>query len=258
MPDRFEMIGSRGLVLAAEAHRPAGWRPGGPAVILCHGMLSHKGSAKHVSIAEAAAGLGLLAVRFDFAGRGDSGGALADLTISGQVMDLSCVVSRVKDMGAGRLSLVGASLGGTVSVLYAGRQGGVECVAAMAAVSRPAGLFVDLLGAGQVDRWKRTGVLDTGEGPLGWGFAEDARQQDVLGAASMLRCPALFVHGSLDSTVPWQSSCDLASAAGSLARVQIVEGADHRFSEPVHLSALRTLIVDFLSRHSGVERAGGK
>jgi alpha-beta hydrolase superfamily lysophospholipase len=251
MERRLEIDNGRGRMLAARVHRPGGWSDGGPAAIICHGMLSSKDSPKHVGLAEGLAKRGILAMRLDFTGRGESEGSLGELTVGGQVRDLAAAVARVGQMGAGRLGLVGSSLGGTVVVLYAGRRGGVDALAALAPASRPGELLVDRMDPGEVARWERTGELPTEAGPLSWEFVEDARSQDVLDAARVIGCPAMLIHGARDDVVPRDSSLSIFESLEADGELIVVENGDHRFSDPEHLALVTERVISWLSRHLG-------
>jgi pimeloyl-ACP methyl ester carboxylesterase len=240
---------SRGrITLAGILHRPPLWRAGGPAAVVCHGMLSTKDSPKHEAIAAALSQRGVLSLRFDFAGRGQSGGDMVrDLTVSGEVEDLRAAVSLLRSLGASSVSLAGSSLGGTVVALLAGRDGGIRAIACIAAVARPGALFGRMLGSERMDAWRRTGILHLEQGDLGYGFHEDAAGQDVLSAAARIACPALFVHGALDDVVPLQSSRDLGAAVAGESDLVVIEGADHPISLPAHRELAARLVAGWLS-----------
>ena len=110
-------LSRRGLMLRGSLHRPTSRASG--AVVVCHGMLSSRASEKHFLICEGAAGGGFVALRFDFAGRGESEGGPDDLTISGELADLQAAIGLVRDLGFARPFVVGSSLGGTVAVMAA-------------------------------------------------------------------------------------------------------------------------------------------
>ena len=83
--ERVTFTNSRQHVLAGVLHGALD----GVAVICCHGMLSTKDGPKHVMLTEMMAERGIAALRFDFSGRGESGGRLYDMTYSDEVDDLA-------------------------------------------------------------------------------------------------------------------------------------------------------------------------
>ncbi len=238
---------ARGQRLAGVLHAPEAWPDGGPAVIVCHGMLSSKDSPKHALFARELSQRGLLALRFDFAGRGESEGDMSALTVSGEVQDLTAAVAFLRGREAGPISLVGSSLGGAVAVLYTGKFGSIASLVTLASVSRPAAIFRDLLTYDEIERWRATGSHDFDEGSLGYGFYEDALDHDVLAAAARITCPALFIHGSRDDVVPPSSSRDLHAVASGRKRTIEIDGADHRFSDPAHLRQVLGLVLGWIA-----------
>ena len=81
----------RGVRLAGLLHLPAGARDptGLPAVVLCHGMESTKEGAKHQALAARLVALGYVCLRFDFSYVGESEGRFEDLTLTGEVPEVS-------------------------------------------------------------------------------------------------------------------------------------------------------------------------
>jgi predicted alpha/beta-fold hydrolase len=103
-----------------------------PLVILCHGFLSHKDSSKYRQLAQIFAQESIATVRFDFRGCGESGGLLAESSISRRWRDLQRVIAMGLELNGfdGRLALLGSSLGGYLALLEASRNSQVRCVAA--------------------------------------------------------------------------------------------------------------------------------
>ena len=113
---------SRGLKIFGVIHRgtdPAG-RPS-PGVVMYHGFMASKCQPPHrlfVQLAEAIAGLGIVSLRIDLPGRGDSEGDTIDMTAEGdlaaaqQVIDL---LAMQPDVDGARIGLVGISWGGVLA-----------------------------------------------------------------------------------------------------------------------------------------------
>ncbi len=92
-----------------------------PCVITCHGLFSSKDSDKFLSIARVFTDRGIAVIRFDFSGCGESTGSIADTTVTGRLAELTAVVqfARQHQLPGPRLGLLGSSLGGYLSLLYA-------------------------------------------------------------------------------------------------------------------------------------------
>lgn len=241
-PQPVELRNPRGQRLVGDLHGE--W---GPAMaISCHGMLAHRQGPKHVMLANLLAGQGIGTLRFDFAGRGESEGDLFDLTYSGEIADLLAAVEFMASRGAQRIGVFGSSMGGAVAILAAAREERIAAVATLAAVAYP----------GQLEErypavchgWRQQGYIELEGARIGRAFLEDALQHDTTAAASVLRAPMLILHGTEDDVVPVADAHDLAAAARNVS-LDIVSGADHRFSRQVHLRPAMRQVASFLAGH---------
>jgi pimeloyl-ACP methyl ester carboxylesterase len=202
-------------------------------------MLSSKDSAKHTLVCRRLALAGVAALRFDFAGRGESDGRLDELTVTGQLDDLEAAVARARVQGGRRISLVGSSLGGAVSILVAAEHAEVEELVTVAA---PA-----FLPTAPRHRWNEPRDVERSEA-IGSVFFEDAVRHDIPAAAARVRAPWLILHGGGDEVVTPDHAESLADANPG-ARLLVHPDADHRFSEPDHLAWLVDRITGFVVRH---------
>jgi len=119
---------SQGLKIFGVIHR--GKDPSklpGPGIVMYHGYLASKSQPPHrlfVQLAEALARLGIVSLRIDLPGRGDSGGDSIDMTVEGdlaaaqQAID---VLAMQPDVDRKRIGLVGISWGGILAASLAGR-----------------------------------------------------------------------------------------------------------------------------------------
>ncbi|MBC7793312.1 MAG: alpha/beta fold hydrolase, partial [Clostridia bacterium] len=185
-------------------------------------------------------------IRFDFSGRGESQGALFDMTYSNAIEDLDAVIGWLGKRGVQRVGLFGSSMGGAVALLTAARDERVVAIATLAAVGYPSAIedrFPD-----EAQSFIERGFIDTEYGRIGKGFYEDAMQHDVVAAVSILRAPILVMHGSDDEIVPQTDALDIASSARN-ATLEIVDGGDHQFHGQTFLRPAMKRIADFLANH---------
>lgn len=247
------------LHLAGVLHLPD--RAPGAGVVICHGMLSHKGSDKHVAIADGLCARGLAALRFDFQGRGESPGDMLGLTISRQMEEARAAMACLRERtGVVRLGLVGSSLGGAVAILIAASEPAqVAGLVTLAAVGRTDIIGQRLAGPKGMAAWGRKGRLrlDPAEGPVGYGFIEDGRRHDLPGAGARVGCPWLIVHGDKDELLDPDDARGLQAASGGRARLELLPGADHRFSDPVDRAGAVALAVRFLTGCLAGGQGGG-
>jgi putative redox protein len=221
------------------------------AVILCHGMESSKVGTKAVRLATEFAAAGCHAIRFDFSYVGESEGAFADLTVSGEVDDLAGAWRFVRERIRGPVGIVGSSLGGAVALLFAAEEPGVTAVATIAAVAHPE-RFGQTLSAGERERWRRDGIYEWEGMRLRSSFLDDAENLDLLSAVERICGPLLLTHGTADTVVPCSDADEIAGRARLRPEVRLYEGADHRFSEPVLLDRLLGDIVAWMVERLGV------
>lgn len=230
---------TRGQKLAGIVEGPVSSKVG---VICCHGMLSVKDGPKHKQVVSRLAEQGVRALRFDFAGRGESEGDIYDLSYSNQIEDLRAAIAWMGEQGVTRLGIFGSSMGGSVALLTAPQDIRVHAVATAAAVAYPkllARRYPD-----DVADWQERGFIEIEGVKIGAQFIEDARRHDVISAVVQASVPLLVVHGLEDRVVPVSDADDIAAAADSVSMC-LVEGADHRFSGKRQLKILVDDVVDF-------------
>ncbi|HEY3168625.1 MAG TPA: alpha/beta fold hydrolase, partial [Candidatus Binatia bacterium] len=128
-------INSRGQKLAGVLNHPPAQPTAG--VILCHGMESNKESEKIVTLSRRLSKQEVLALRFDFAGSGESEGKFEDLTYSGEVEDLRAAYNLVLQYGPKKIGIFGSSMGGTVALLFAAQEQNVAALVTLAAPVHP-------------------------------------------------------------------------------------------------------------------------
>jgi pimeloyl-ACP methyl ester carboxylesterase len=222
----------------------------GPTVILCHGMMSSKEGTKQKAFAHAFEESGLSVLRFDFSFCGESEGKFEEITFTQEVDDLRSAVRWVREKGARSIGLLGSSMGGAVAILYASEDPEVAALVTLAAVATPARLADRMDDLKRKTReWKEQGYVLGAEGEPGERFAEDARRQDVLGAARGLSAPLLVLHGSADEVVSVEDAHAIHASAGGGKTLKILPGVDHRFTQPGALEEALDLARAWFQKH---------
>ncbi|MBN2497594.1 MAG: alpha/beta fold hydrolase [Deltaproteobacteria bacterium] len=246
MEERFFFDGPGEVKLAAALHRPE--EPAALGVVICHGMLSSKDSAKHVGIAARLCEMGYAVLRFDFQGRGESAGDLLGLTFTRQVNECRSAIRELRQRtDVERVALVGSSMGAAVAILVAGTAGeGIAGLVSLAALARTDRLAERIAGPKGLAAWRRKGWLRLESEPVGYSLVEDGERVEVLAAAGRVVCPWLILHGEEDEIVPAEDARALWAASEGRAELEIVLGADHRFSAPDALAHITDQAVGFL------------
>jgi len=227
MKEKHVRFGEHGL--AGVFHSPR--ERASTCVITCHGLYSSKDSEKYVDIARRFCGEGLAVLRFDFTGCGESGGRFEDTSLTGRMKDLESALGFVREQGCESIGVMGSSLGGTVAVLTAAEDRRVKALVTWATPRHLDELF-------------------RGEGIKGLEkLRRDAKKYDVVEAVKEVHCPVLIVHGSLDEQVPLSHAEVLYDNANELKNIQIIEGADHRLTNPIHRRKAVELTLDWFKKY---------
>lgn len=221
-----------------------------PLIVMCHGFTTSKDGRTYVRLEEILNQKAFSTFRFDFFGHGESAGQFANITISEAVDDVQSAIRFVKDSGYKRIGLVGSSFGGFASILTAGRSDDVFVLALKSPVSDYLGLLIARDHDIDIEAWKREGsiAVEGGDGEnlrLNYAFFEDAEGINGFAFAENIKAPTLIVHGDQDETVPHAQSQKTADLIPD-CQLEIIEGADHTYSDPQHFEIMLGLISDFI------------
>ena len=260
----WQIPGSEGMPIYGTTHEPITGEACG-VLLICHGFKGYKDYGFLPQLAEAAAGAGLIAHRFNFSHSGmtrrvetfERPDLFEQDTWSKQVFDLHAVARaawRGEIAGAG-LPMVwfGHSRGGDAVLLAAsgnlasamGRQlveGDGEVVQPVGLVLAAAPSKATNLDADQRALVRRVGRIASPSARTGqelyigrpWVEQIEAHPQahDPVQAAAAVDCPVLIVQGGGDETVPVDAARQLAEASGDRGRLVVIDRASHTFDAP--------------------------
>jgi pimeloyl-ACP methyl ester carboxylesterase len=219
-----------------------------PWVLVLHGFKGFLDWGFYPELTRRLVACGFAVVRFNFSGSGHGADPLAFTehdaffanTPSRELEDIERVRAwldggSVPFLDRRRGALLGHSLGGAVALIHAAERADYRACVGWASCStfRRFPPEVEAL-------WRRQGFVEipnlrTKEvHRLGLGWLEDlernARALDVHEACRRLSTPTLFLHGSEDEAVPLAESRSLvAASAPGVARLEVLEGANHTF-----------------------------
>ncbi|OGK76364.1 MAG: hypothetical protein A2X51_13995 [Candidatus Rokubacteria bacterium GWC2_70_24] len=218
MAERFS-VGVGGAEVVGVLHRPRLHEPS-PCVVACHGMGASKDSDKYLLLARELPAAGLALVRFDFRGSGESGGAYQGATVASRIADLEAVLAHLGGHPHldGRFGLLGSSLGGFIALWVASRQ---RPPGAVVTWNAPANLLD--LAAGQ-------GSEARGSWPALIAEVRAGRHAEAPAGVRFV----LVIQGDHDEVVPPAHGRALFERALAPRELCMIEGADHRLSEPLH------------------------
>jgi len=224
---------SEGQKISGVLHLPDQNSP--PCVIASHGLLSSKDSEKYIALGERLSREGIAMLRFDFRGIGESEGRLEDDTVSRRIGDLGAAIDfMLSRPGLGKtIGLVGSSLGGYISLFKAAADREVRALVIWATP-----FHLDDLGSKKQED----------DYPLpGKAFFEDLPKHRLLPALPrVLNC--MVIHGEKDELVPVDQAWEIFQGLGSPKEIHVLEGADHRLTQPVHRQRAMDLTADWLKK----------
>lgn len=227
-----------GGALALVLHLPDASAPV-PGVLACHGLNASKDSDKYLLLGEALPAAGLALARFDFRGCGESSGVEEDTTIASRMEDVEAVLGFLAQDPRldGHLGLLGSSLGGFVALQIAAGRGAPPVVTWNAPAS--------LTELANDDLRDNRG--------LGVPFAlEYATGRYALAPVGVTH--HLIVHGDADEVVSLEHGVALHERAGEPCELVVIEGGDHRLTDPAHRAHAVAISRDWFLRYLPVRR----
>ena len=203
-----------------------------PCVVTCHGYHSTKDSDKYVAVGNRFCEEGFAVLRFDFRGCGESEGSIEDSTLSGRVRDLESALRFVRSHTgvSGTIGLLGSSMGGCVAIVRAAQDRQIGAVATWSTPSNIANLS-------DLEKVER-----------------DVRRYDILQIVREVTAPILIIHGDSDELVPLCDAKDLYERANEPKTLKVIQGGDHRMTNPQHREEAIEASLEWFKKHLGTWR----
>jgi len=204
-------------------------------VIASHGLLSSKDSEKYMALGERFSQEGMAMLRFDFRGIGESEGRMEDDTVSRRVIDLGTAIAFVRSHPAlgKKIGFIGSSLGGYVSLIRASMDQQIKGVVTWATP-----FHLD--------------DLKSNKGTEGHPLPEQAFFEDLPKHRLLPLLPrvtnCMVIHGEEDELVPVDQAWEIFHNLGAPKEIHMIEGADHRLTQPAHRQRAIQLTVDWFKK----------
>lgn len=228
---RIEFKGAFGDMLSAKIDMPEGeYRA---CALFAHCFTCSKNLKAVANIAKALNNKGVLVLRFDFTGLGDSGGSFEDTNFSSNVDDLIAAAEYMKKEMHGPTILIGHSLGGAAVLQAASNMETVKAVATIGAPSEPKHVE-------QHFESKRDEIEETGSAIVklaGRPFRIKKQFLDDLAEARMdnyvknLNRALLVMHAPLDDTVSIDNAAHIYQMAKHPKSFISLHEADHLLTD---------------------------
>lgn len=221
-----------------------------PIIIFCHGFSTSKNSHTYVKLQKILSRHQISTFRFDFFGHGESDGKFEDITISKAVDDVLSAIRFLKKIGYPKIGLVGSSFGGIASIMAASKTNDLFILALKSPVSNYEEKEYATKSKEELEEWKNKGYkyYVSGDGrklKLNYTFFEDFKDNNGYEAAKKIQIPTLIVHGDKDESVSIEQSKKTVSLIEN-CKLEIIEGADHRYSKPEDFEKMMDLISKFI------------
>ena len=204
-------------------------------VAIGHGVTGNKDRPLVVALAEGLAAAGLSALRFSFAGNGDSEGDFRASTISKEVGDLGVVLDALEAAGK-TIYYAGHSMGGAAGVTRTSTDSRIKAIISLAGMVDTKKFAETEFGdvtPDQGDMWEDE------ECPLSQAFMDDLCGLGTLvDKGAEITVPWLLVHGTEDDVVLIQDTHDIFEKANEPKQKLVIDGCDHVFSEPEHMTQM--------------------
>ena len=226
----------------------------GPCVVFLGGFKSDMMGNKAVYLQDWAQAQGRAFLRLDYSGHGQSSGAFLDGAIGDWFEDALAVIEGVTK---GPIILVGSPMGGWISLLVA--KAIPARIAGLVGVAAAPDFTEDMMQVEFTDA-QRLDLMTDGQIELPSDYATEpyiitrrliieARGRLVLRDALDLNFPVRLLQGTDDTDVPPAVALRLLDHAnGPDMRLNLVKGADHRFSTPDCLALIVEAVEEVLQR----------
>ena len=245
MPEEVEFTSLEGDRIRGTLHRPGA--ESAHAVLMGHCFTCSRHTRILRQVCEDLAATGIMALRFDFSGNGQSGGNFSESSYTRHIGEMKTAMGFMAEQGANWFGLAGHSMGAAIALLTAAEEPNVRAVCGFA------GQYtridpVDFLSRIEQDELRITGrVAFESRGRSLWlneSFFKDARRYDIPGSLKKLDRPVLLVHGDRDEITP-VSQAYHGWELNPRAKLVIVDGADHMFLEEEHRRRVGRLVTDW-------------
>ena len=224
----------------------------GPCLVFMGGLKSDMEGTKAIHLEDWAKSRGQAFLRFDYSGHGESSGTFEEGCIGDWAEDAQAALSELTD---GKLVIVGSSMGGWQSLLYA--RANPERIKGLVTIAAAPDFTEDGYWA-KFDDAQRAELVETGQIAMPSDYMEpfiitkrlieDGRQNLVLRTPLTLPFPVRCLQGTADTAVSTDTALRLVDHATCPdMRLTLVKDADHRFSDAACLGLIEAA-VDELSR----------
>ena len=223
-----------------------------PTVVFLGGLKSDMEGTKALHLEAWAQARGQAFLRFDYSGHGQSSGTFEDSAIGDWAEDTAAAIGALTD---GKVVLIGSSMGGWQSLLYARAHS--DRIAGLVTIAAAPDFTEDGYWA-NFSHDERATLMSEGQIAMPSDYMEpyiitrrlieDGRENLVLRAPLPLPFPVRCLQGTADTAVSTKTAVRLLEHAESPdMRLTLVKDADHRFSDDTCLRLIEEAVAEVIA-----------
>lgn len=233
-------------------HKTAGAKK---VVVLAHGMTVDKDDETIFVIADNKLQKhGLSTIRFDFRSHGKSqGNSITDFTISNELKDLEAIIDFAKKEGYFWIGLAGASFGGSIAALYAGRNPRqiqkLLLVFPVLDYSKcflnPTTSWAKKYFTNIFERIDKKGYIEVASRKfkVGKKLFEEMSQYNPCQELHNYKTPIMIIHGDSDTYIPYEHALDCFNKLNNgNKKIELVKGGEHGFETAPHENDVANMV----------------
>jgi alpha/beta superfamily hydrolase len=219
--------------------------PEAPCIIMSHGLEGSKDGKKWLEFVPRLISTGYSCFRFNYRGCGSgkeySDGEFPNSTLSSRIQDYKAAIDFIQasEIGENGTGVIGSSFGGSVAIAARDKR-----VKAMVILATPCKLKIPSYNKSKDFKQKGSHELPSGR-KLFPNFFSDFNSYNLCRAVREICCPLLIIQGDADKLVSLNNAYDFYKNSYEPKQLEIINGADHSFSEPRHLEKVIALTVDW-------------
>ena len=263
-PEKPVVFYRDGKQIVGMMHRPTQPAAKYPAVVLLHGFTGNKSESHWLftKLSRELAKSGIMSLRFDFLGSGDSQGEFQDMTILTELEDAKAALKFLKsqpDVNTEKIGIIGLSMGGCVAALLAGENNEISSLVLLSAVSQPEKNFSQLpeyLPKVKLD--ENNWYLDNNGFAIGKNFIEVLPDIHPLTTIGSFAGDLLIIHGTDDQAVPVSAAHDyfetMHNRLNAETELFLVEKGDHVYTSLEKTNTVISKISEWFQRTLKAEK----
>jgi uncharacterized protein len=232
--------------IAGRIYKPAAQSRGG--VIFCHGFFSGKDAYKIVNMADDIVKAGFELLTFDFSFVGESGGDFKEFSILQEVEDLRSAVNYFQTRNIGAINLIGSSMGGTVSLLFASEN--LEVIKSLTLIATPikmSELLNKINPALDISSISEDGMTYIEGVPVNNKFFIETSSIDTIKSVRTIRIPTLVIHGKKDAVVDFSNAKLIYELLQTEKKLVSIDDGEHNLTRSTDIRILKENIINWIN-----------